>query len=138
MSQLGDQIRQRRTELGLTQEELAKRTGITKGFVSDVETGKRNISAQTLLDLARVLGASLDALMKGETIQPSTGETGQVQIPSSLVELARRENLTFVQALTLLDMQRQIIAHRSLGDKPLDLDEVDWHKFYEKVRDFIS
>jgi transcriptional regulator with XRE-family HTH domain len=137
MSRLGERIRERRTDLKLTQDDLATKAGITKGFLSDVETGKRNISAQTLLDLARVLGLSLDMLMKGEDIQPSTGESGEVQIPAPLVELARRENLSFVQALILLDMQRQIIAHRSLGEKPLDLDAVDWQKFYEKTKDFI-
>lgn len=135
MSRVGDRIRERRVDLKLTQEELASKAGISKGFLSDVETGKRNISAETLLDLARVLGLSLDAVMKEEDIQPSTGE---VQIPATLVELARRENLTFIQALTLLDMQRQIIAHRSLREKQTDLDEVDWAKFYGKVKDFIS
>lgn len=137
MSRVGDRIRERRVELKFTQEELAVKAGISKGFLSDVETGKRNISAETLLDLTRVLGMSLDAVMKEEDIQPSTGENGEVQIPAPLVELARRENLTFVQALMLLDMQRQIIAHRSLREKEIGLDEVDWPKFYGKVKDFL-
>ena len=62
---LGERIKKRRQELGWTQELLAEKARISKGFVSDLENNKRNISAETLLDVARVLGLSLDYLMRG-------------------------------------------------------------------------
>lgn len=134
MSKLGDRIKVRRLDLGLTQDELATRAGMSKGFLSDLETGKRNISADKLLDLARVLGTSLDTLMGAES--GVTSSFGEVQIPAGLAALAKLENLPFVKALMLLDMQRQIVAHRSTS-KESDLEKVDWRHFYESVKDFL-
>jgi y4mF family transcriptional regulator len=134
MSQLGDRIRDRRTALELKQEDLAAKAGISKSFLSDLENGKSSVGAETLLDIARVLGVSLDALMTGAEMPTPDGE---VQFPASLAALARQKNLTFVQALTLLDMQRQILAYRSATSKEVSLDDVDWLKFYESVKEFF-
>ena len=49
---LGERIKARRIELGWTQDVLAQKAGISKGFLSDVENGKRSIGAETLLDIA--------------------------------------------------------------------------------------
>ncbi len=130
---LGDRIRARRAELEWTQDVLATKAGISKGFLSDVENGKRSIGAETLLDVARVLGLSLDFLMTGQEEEPVAKE---VEIPASLARFASEEGLAFRQALILLDMQRQIIAHRS-STKDRTLDAVDWRRFYESVKDFL-
>jgi transcriptional regulator with XRE-family HTH domain len=37
----------RRLEMRLTQESLAQRAGISKSFLSDLETGKRSVGAKT-------------------------------------------------------------------------------------------
>jgi y4mF family transcriptional regulator len=134
MSTFGDQIRARRIALDLTQDELARKAGLSKGFLSDLENGKRNVSAEKLLDVARALGVSIDALMSLADVKPSMGE---VQIPASLAELARSENLPFSKLLMLLDMQRQIVAHRSVSRKDPDLDSVDWRRFYDSVKEFL-
>jgi len=134
MNSVGERIKARRLELGWTQEELCQKAGISTGFLSDLENKKRSVSAETLLDIARVLGLSLDYLMKGEG---STSENEQVQIPRSLAEFAKTENISFVRALLLLDMQRQIIAHRSASKSDHDLQDVDWKKFYQSVKDFL-
>src|SRR5260370_41776352 len=110
MNSVGERIKARRLELGWTQEELCKNANISTGFLSDVENNKRNISAETLLGIARVLSLSLDYLMKGDSSQI---QTAQVQFPARLAELAKEENISFVDALTLLDMRLQIVAHRS-------------------------
>jgi len=133
MSAVGDRIRARRLELGWTQEKLAGEAGVSKGFLSDLESGKRNVGAETLLSIATVLGVSMDYLMKGG---PVRAETGDVQIPGSLAAFARSAGLTFAQALTLLEMQRQIVAYRS-DSKRRSLEEVDWRRFYESVKEFM-
>lgn len=134
MSLLGDRIRERRLALGLKQDALATKAGISNGFLSDLENGKRSIGADKLLDIARVLGVSLDSLMQGAEMPTSDGD---VQFPARLAALARERNLTFLQALTLLDMQRQIVAHRSATSKETDLEGIDWLRFYESVKDFL-
>lgn len=133
MTQLGERIKTRRQELGWTQDDLANKTGLSKGFLSDLENGKRNVSANHLLDIARVLSLSLDYLMKGEEGNVSKTD---LQIPQSLVALATQENLTVPKTLMLLGMRRQIIAHRSTT-KTDDLESVDWRKFYEMVKEFL-
>lgn len=133
MNSVGERIKARRLELGWTQDELCKKASISTGFLSDVENGKRSVSAETLLGLARVLSLSLDYLMKGDANQI---QTTQVQFPARLAQLAKDENISFVQALTLLDMKLQIVAHRS-NAKSNDLEDFDWKKFYESVKEFL-
>lgn len=134
MSTVGERIRKRRTELGWTQDQLANKAGISKSFLSDLENGKRSVSADNLLDIARVLNLSLDYLMKGE--EPETKPV-EVQIPASLAAFAEEEGLTFKQAIALLRMREQIVAHRS-STKKEGLDKVDWQKFYEAVKEFLE
>ena len=134
MSTVGERIKKRRNELGWTQDQLAQKAGISKSFLSDLENGKRSVSADNLLDIARVLSLSLDYLMKGE--EPKV-RTAEVQIPASLSDFAAQEGLTFKQALALLRMREQIVAHRS-STKKEGLDKVDWQKFYEAVKEFLQ
>ena len=51
-----------REERGLTQEELAKQAGISKPYLSQIETGKRQGTVETLAALARALDVPLDVL----------------------------------------------------------------------------
>lgn len=134
MNPVGERIKRRRAELDWTQEQLAKESGLSKGFLSDLEAGKRSVGADSLLAIANVLGVSMDYLMTGEVTQPRTGE---VHIPAALSQFARSAKLTFNQALLLLDLQRQIIAYRS-HSKSDDLEKVDWKRFYEAVKDYVK
>jgi transcriptional regulator with XRE-family HTH domain len=134
MSSVGERIRSRRLELGWTQEHLAETAHLSKGFLSDLETGKRNVSADYLLEIAQALGVSLDFLMKGDSSQPKSVE---VQIPAALSDFAKQEGLTFAQTLMLLDMRGQIVAHRS-NTKSDDLEKFDWKRFYEAVKGFLK
>ena len=51
-----------REHRGLTQQELAKRAGISKPYLSQIETGKRQGTVETLSALARSLDVPLDVL----------------------------------------------------------------------------
>jgi len=130
----GQRIRSRRLELKLTQDELAGKVGISNGFLSDLENGKRGVGAETLLDIGRVLGVSLDYLMKGEPNEIAAVRA-EVEIPRQLADFAENSGLTFRQTLTLLQMQRQLIAHRTSAD--VEQAPFDWPKFYESVREFL-
>jgi transcriptional regulator with XRE-family HTH domain len=134
MSTVGERIKKRRTELGWTQEQLADRAGISKSFLSELENNRRSVSADNLLVIARALSLSLDYLMKGRDAEPKPVE---LQIPSSLAAFAENHGLTFKQALALLRMREQIVAHRSTTKKD-GVDDVDWQKFYEAVKDFLE
>ena len=134
MPSVGERIRKRRNELGWTQDALAQKAGVSKSFLSDLENGKRNVGADTLYDIARALSLSLDYLMSGT--EGAAEPLSEVQIPASLATFAARAGISFRQALTLLEMQQQIIARRS-STKTETLDKVDWQKFYEAVKEFL-
>ena len=134
MSGVGDRIRERRLELGWTQDQLCTKTGLSKSFLSELESGKRSVSAANLLSIANALSVSLDYLMTGKASQEPLA---QVPIPASLAKFAGDERLSFRQTLMLLDMQKQIVAHRSAKKKD-DLESVDWRRFYEGVKEFLE
>ena len=130
---LGERIKQRRLELEWTQDVLAQKAGISKGFLSDLENGKRGIRAETLLDIGRVLGVSLDSLMTGEAAEDAIRP--EIEIPQALAEFASTQGLSFRQTLTLLQMQRQIVARRTTPGA--ERVAFDWARFYESVREFL-
>lgn len=51
-----------REHRGLTQQEVALRAGISKPYLSQIETGKRQGTVETLAAIARVLDLPLDVL----------------------------------------------------------------------------
>ena len=64
---LGNKVRNRRYELGLTQEELSQRTGLSTGHISDIENGHRKeLQTKTIKRLAKGLGMSLEELLGGD------------------------------------------------------------------------
>ncbi|MBO4848040.1 MAG: helix-turn-helix transcriptional regulator [Clostridia bacterium] len=64
---IGDRIKRRRQKLGLTQEELAARTELSKGFISQLERNLTSPSIATLMDILEVLGVDIsDFFAKAE------------------------------------------------------------------------
>lgn len=56
VQRLGLKVRERRTALGLSQEELAFRAGMKRSYLSDLERGVRNPTVRALGRLATALG----------------------------------------------------------------------------------
>lgn len=112
MPTVGDRIREFREDLGWTLEQLAQRTNLSKGFLSDVETNKRNASTENVLKIANELGASLDYLLRGEQTRPAQRRE-PVQIPSTLSIAAEQLGLKYSETLTLLETYGSVIARRS-------------------------
>ena len=48
-------IREKREELGLSQKELAEKSGITQSFLCDIEQGRSKPSIDVAIKLAKVL-----------------------------------------------------------------------------------
>ena len=61
--QIGSVIRKYRKECGLTQEEMAKRLGVTTPAVNKWENGNTNPDIELLAPIARLLHISLDTLL---------------------------------------------------------------------------
>lgn len=71
----GTKIRQRREQLGFSQQELARMLGMTQSRISEIESGARpHVNLTNLRNLARTLGVSADYLI-------GTWEDGEAPTP---------------------------------------------------------
>jgi transcriptional regulator with XRE-family HTH domain len=55
MSRVGSEICRLRKEAGLTQKQLAKSTGVSEGFIEEVESGRRIINSDLIARFAKAL-----------------------------------------------------------------------------------
>lgn len=65
---VGNEIRRLRKLRGMTLEQLASRSGVSAGLLSQVERGQGNPSFNTLVQVAHALGIPVARLMAGEQI----------------------------------------------------------------------
>jgi transcriptional regulator with XRE-family HTH domain len=62
---VGERIRLRRTELGLTQEQLAEALDVSYQQIQKYETGANRVSAGRILEIARKLGVDVGYFFEG-------------------------------------------------------------------------
>ncbi len=74
---IGERIRRRRVELGLTQEGLARVLGVTYQQIQKYEAGTNRISAVYLHRLAEVLAVPLEWFFEGHGEPPRPGGHGR-------------------------------------------------------------
>lgn len=60
----GRHLAQLRHDAGLTQEEVAERSGLHANYIGDLERGERNPTLITLLALAKAFGMSVSELIE--------------------------------------------------------------------------
>ena len=82
-SSIGERIKELREQRGLTQVELARRSGISQGQISSIERGKRGYTSETIEALARTLGATAESLIidDGLLIQFDEGAVRESGLP---------------------------------------------------------
>lgn len=61
---LGNNLKRIRTQKGITQGDIAKSLGVSRGFVSNLENGKTNPTLATITRLANAIGVTTDELLK--------------------------------------------------------------------------
>ena len=82
---IGQEVRRRREELGLTGAELAARSGLSPGAVSQIENGKRTPGSTTVMKLAQGLGVEVADLFPKKAQAPLFRE-----LPDSAIQEERR------------------------------------------------
>src|SRR5437868_9910972 len=87
---VGERIRLKRKERGLSQEGLAKAIGLKRPSLSNIEKGRQNLLLHTLCDIADTLGSNANSLLSD----------GVVSEPSKLPDLRSysKEVREFVEA----------------------------------------
>lgn len=75
----GDNVRKFRENLGLSQEELAKRSRLSKDHVSKIERGEKcNPALMTMESLAKALNTSLVNLISAKSGKPVKNKTHHI------------------------------------------------------------
>jgi transcriptional regulator with XRE-family HTH domain len=66
---IGNKIKELRIQKSLTQEELANRVELSKGFISQLERDLASPSIATLVDILQCLGTNLEEFFSGTTAE---------------------------------------------------------------------
>lgn len=135
-TEIGNRIRGLRKEKGLKISQLANEANISAGYLSDVERGESAISSEKLAEVAKVLGASTDYLISGES-SPYTVEAREINVPTALSEAAITLELPYRKTMQLLEGRRSLIARRSQGDDQ-EWGQDEWISFYRTVKDYLD
>jgi len=64
MIDIGAKIKKLRKSLGLTQEDLAERADLTKGFISQLERNLTSISVESLIQILNALDTDISEFFK--------------------------------------------------------------------------
>ncbi len=62
---IGDNIRKARKRMGYSQEAFADIAGFSRSYITEIETGKRNISVLNLIKIIEALNVEPNELMTG-------------------------------------------------------------------------
>ncbi len=121
MSNIGERIRLRRTEMNIALAELARRANLSKGYLHAIEAGEtQNPSAEILFRIANELGTTIADLLGEDQI-----EYDVLDIPESLVKFAKEEKLTEADVEMLARIQYR-------GKRPEKAD--DWRYIFESIK----
>ena len=91
--ELGRRVRQQRTMCGLTQEELAEKSGISCSFVGHIERGEKKFSIGTLVALCNAMKISPNYLLQDSLNQ---------QVLNDSVDVGQKNKALFDDMMNLL------------------------------------
>lgn len=109
---LADRIRLARANANITQEQLARRAGVTRSLISQWETGLvQSISAGHLHAAAKALHVSLDWLLEGSESEAVNGHAARYDVPDSSELGVLWSELTASQRKEVLENIRKLAQH---------------------------
>lgn len=117
---LGESVKSWRSRLGIAQDELARRAGFHRTYISDIERGARNVSIKSVEKLATALGISVATLfadMNSKSAAAPLRTDEMVEI--LLVEDNDNDVLLVTQALKKAQITNRIFVARD-GAAALD------------------
>lgn len=87
--ELGITIKQRRMKLGLSQEALAELADLHRTYVTDIESGTRNLTLESIAKLATALGTTISELFAPD---PPAAQPAKLAPASTAVDLLLAED----------------------------------------------
>ncbi|MFL5312079.1 MAG: shikimate kinase [Myxococcales bacterium] len=107
LAAIGTEVRRLREERGLSRRALSDKSGVSERFLADLEGGRGNISVVRLAEVARALGTTAGALLRGGE---ANGGTSSEPASALLAGLSRDE---------LQEAERWLRARFGRGEGPL-------------------
>jgi transcriptional regulator with XRE-family HTH domain len=98
---LGERLKQARLARNISLTALARLSGLSKGFLSQVETGSTNPSLGSLQRLAQALSLSISDLVATEATRPGVGATSRPRQVSQIQPPSDKSSLTQVSSNSL-------------------------------------
>ncbi len=109
LEQLGPRLRLLREYCGLTQGELASRIGVSHQQVQKYESGKNQISLPRLMEISRVLGVDVKAIIGPQN--PLIGLSKTVDVDRALRDPRISALLRYFSAIKTDEMRDEVITH---------------------------
>lgn len=106
---VGQRVRDKRNERGLSQTEVANALGVTFQQVQKYERGTNRVGASRLYDLAQILGVQVEYFFEGLENQPSAPEDDA----ENIVHLMKPDTIELVEAYYKVNnpqVRRQILS----------------------------
>jgi CheY-like chemotaxis protein/DNA-binding XRE family transcriptional regulator len=117
---LGNSVKNWRIRLQIPQDELARRAGFHRSYISDIERGARNVSLKSIEKLANALGISMLTLFADlESKLAASPLRNDEMVDILLVEDNDNDTLLVVQALKSAHLTNRIFVVRD-GAAALD------------------
>jgi len=135
---IGENIKQLRTNLGLTQEVLAEKLGMKRSSLVQIERGKRKVSVEELIKFANMMNVSVDQLINPdlkpeEIIEPAINEPA-VQKQRERISIPQNNFQKFKEVF--LYLLARIGARPNIGEtvlyKILYFIDFDYYEKYEE------
>lgn len=97
---IGERIKKKRKQIGLTQEQLAERIDVTVGYVSQCERGISKINLEKLSEISDVLKCDLSYFVSGCTINGENYLADElIQKFSLLMPKQKKQILEFINII---------------------------------------
>lgn len=80
--EIGQRLRQRRTELGLTREKMSELADIGSGYYGQLEVGTSQMSVDTLLKLSGAMHLPIEYILLGDGWEPGD--------PNAVIDLLKQ------------------------------------------------
>jgi transcriptional regulator with XRE-family HTH domain len=78
---IGRRVAEIRLKLGLTQDALAEKAGVTGGYIRQIEGGWKNMRVNTLCKIADILGCQTRDLFETPTMKKQTSGRPRIEKP---------------------------------------------------------
>jgi transcriptional regulator with XRE-family HTH domain len=98
--ELGKRVQQYRINRGLTLQELAEKTGYTKGYLSKIENSEKAPPVSTIINLAKALNISISEIF------------GEIDESSPICLIKKEERRTIARDGSVFGYAYQTLAHR--------------------------